>query len=259
MDVPGAAHTAPEFHRNSPDMDLISMHDPRRAAFAARILDVAADELLRERSQLRALEQAQVEAEEEARTQQAHGAASATTDTRAALEAAIRRHGRAGHLGARAALGDEVYEAIRRLAPGACWSWLCQQAATEVPALARRLDAILGRAPAPAEGFKARRPWVDRSGGGSHHRNTSDAPAKVAVPSEKVGELLLPMLRGRGLYACIEDFKDYKLCARDWNVLMGQTVKKVDKGFVAAERFAAYFQAVVRNWERDHPIKARGI
>lgn len=211
---------------------------------------MAAGLIDRERARVRDEERKLAEREEELDRAHLERAADdgLPTDICATLEDAIRACGRSRHIEARQRLGDRVYDAIRALGHGCGWSWLCQQPATAIQGIARRLEAQLGRISLPA------RPYADRKGGGSHFRNATPAP-KQPVPPDKLAELLLPIVRPLGLRVPLEEMQELKISAADWNSLLGRTVKKTQMGFVRPAAFGAYLLAAARRWEADHKIR----
>ncbi len=244
------ADQAPEFLRTHPDIAFITGGRDCCAHMIDRLLDVAAGLIDRERAAIRAAERGLVEREEA--LLRAHEARAMDDglpeDICAALEDAIRACGRSRHVEARKRLGDRLYDAIRALGHGCGWSWLCQQPAASMPAIARRVEARLGRVNLPPK------PYVDRKGGGTHFRRTTPEPKRPVAP-EKLADLLLPSIRHLGLRVPLEELRDLRITAADWNALLGRIVKKTQMGFVRPNAFGAYFLAAARRWEADHPIK----
>ncbi len=244
------AEDAPEYHKEHATLVMIAGPDASRQALAARILDQAAAMMDQDRRARKIAEDALANSKAEAARALSERSANDgyPEDMQAALEDAIRAHGRAGHEAARRRLGDKVYDAIRGLGYGCGWSWLCQQPATHMPDIARKVDRVLGRSHLPP------RPYEDRHGGGTHKRNQTPAQ-RIPVSSEKLPEVLLPQVRIFGYWLPIDDLKELNLTASDWNSLLGRMINKAKSGFIRPEGFGAYFLAAARRWEADHPIK----
>ena len=212
-----------------------------------RVLEVAAAMVDEERAARQAVERQIAEAAAAAKFSIAQAAdeAGLPIDTQAALEDAISACGRQGHVEARKRLGNRLYEAIGAMGHGCSWSWVCQQPILSMPQIARRIDIQLGRNHVPSK----RSP----GGGGTHFRRQGKA-LRVAVAKEQLPDLLLGLVRGSKVFVPIDELAEFRLTSGDWNFLVGQVLKKIEKGFVDSKRFGVYLLEAVRRHEENNRI-----